>query len=267
MMSIGFFFCTQTTHTADASAGSKHLHFQDIPEWQSACMHRAIDSNTLVLSTKKATDAFWEFLCPKRPQSYDPCTWNCIQCENNVMKKLHFTTREPSTQGMIRKAIGEWKVDADWLPSTLEEIHFYYIHLVHGWLSERLPRALHYLCFHDCRLSSKHTDRSVDLRKLPTKLETLIIEGGWLQGLVVLDNLPEVMRICIIRHNDMHRAYVNSLHIPKDLELIALRAFSHLVEVEELSEGELDDRVRWSQTYWKFLPETYLAYEQNKEQW
>ena len=114
MIIIDCILCIQTTQCTDSAPNAKHPQFPDLPKWQSTCMHRAIDSNLYVLSTKKATDAFWDFLCPKRPQSYDPCTWNCIQCENNVMKKLHFTTRQPSNQGkVIRKPIGEWKVDTD----------------------------------------------------------------------------------------------------------------------------------------------------------
>ena len=159
---------------------------------------------------------------------------------------------------------GEWKVDMQWLPSTVREIHFYMIQLVSGWTAQSLPRSLRYISLYDYELSSK---RTVDFRKLPAHLEVLIVERGWLRGAIILDMLPQTLRTCILYHRSITKVLVHSDRLPKSLEKFVLCNHKHEIQIRELGERSTDARVMVTDQYSKHLPKRYWDYFYNGTEW
>ena len=87
-----------------------------------------------------------------------------------------------------------------------------------GWTSRILPRALRYMCLRRCDLAWRADPKNyeIDLQALPQNMEELIVERGWYAGRVVIDHLPETMRLLLLYNEQITRVYFG--HLPPSLE-------------------------------------------------
>ena len=108
--------------------------------------------------------------------------------------------------------------------------------------AECLPRALRYLSMERCGYKGLASgNRTVDFRKLPGKMEVLLLKNGWLSGIVILDKTPYTMRIIEINHRSIHKAYVDSAALPPNLKRIAISAELCSVKIVEVSRMKKTD--------------------------
>ena len=139
----------------------------------------------------------------------DCCAWRGVGCADGVIVSIH----------LDHSGRGGGKITAihmSWMPPTVRYAWIGYLHTFHGWKTSRLPREMRYL-------SLTHVDRvpilkgrelEVDLRMLPSQMEELYVVGGWYNGAVYVDNLPQSMRIIQITNPAVNEAFVNFAALP-----------------------------------------------------
>ena len=219
-------------------------HPVDASWYQERLMLRVINAN--INAEAENPNYFWNYARTGAPKNTDPCSWRGVTCTDGVAHRFVFANTSYTTtteHGYYTSKRTIWSVDMDWLPSTMHEVHLRDITLVDGWDAACLPRALRYLSLESCclrRYLSLH--RKVNLRRLPERMEVLLIESGWLRGQIILDNLPRAMRIIRIVHHSISNVYVDSANLPETIEHVAVSG-SHLTKLKEISHAKTDSRV------------------------
>ena len=137
----------------------------------------------------------------------DVCMWNGVKCTGTIVTGVHLSHE-------AKEAV----VAVEWLPPTVEHIHFDGgVTLFRGWVTRRLPRALTYLYLRSCKPIER--EELVDLRTLPAHMEELIVMYHWQDGQVYLDALPDTMRILYIRSALHINCQVNYALLPEKMAL------------------------------------------------
>ena len=149
----------------------------------------------------------------------------------------------------------------DWLPPTLQAVHLNRLILTNGWLAERLPRDLRYFGAIECGNEPDcETDRVVRLNLLPRKLEELHIRGGWYRGDVALIDLPRTLQVLLLRNASFNSVFVDSPELPEKLKRVILYNENKAVEMQEISAGKVDIRVKWNKDHLYEFTERYCAF-------
>ena len=148
--------------------------------------------------------------------SHDPCSWRGIHCDGGRITRFIMTS-------------GNWRydnvfIDMDYLPSTIEELHFNRVYYYNGWVTEHLPRNLRYLCAIGCyNAMDNFTSRPMNLDRLPRHLEELHLTSGRLMpssGVLVITNLPPTLILCNIKSGFLHKVLIDSDAIPSGIQML-----------------------------------------------
>ena len=67
----------------------------------------------------------------------DVCRWNGVSCVDSIVTRVQLC---PEASGM-----GDLGAAVEWLPQSVEHMHFKGIVLYHGWETKSLPRNLTYM--------------------------------------------------------------------------------------------------------------------------
>ena len=133
----------------------------------------------------------------------------------------------------------KWEIRAEWLPSTIHEIHLAEVLFINGLRTDLLPRELRYLSLSGCG------DLKWNFRfdRLPKQMEYLSISQEDRNfGPVHIGTLPETMKVIKIVAYHISSTIIDRHFLPADLEKIVVNSAwgSGLVDVD----GEaLDARV------------------------
>ena len=147
------------------------------------------------------------FLVEESPNKNDMCTWRGVGCTRSTVSSFHLSSNESNIS---------WILTMDWLPPSVQALHLERIPTWNGWLAERLPQDLRYMCLIFC--SARFTSmRSINLHKLPRLLEELYVRQGWYEGAVHIANLPETMRVLCIQYRWINHAVIDEESLPKKL--------------------------------------------------
>ena len=112
------------------------------------------------------------------------CRWRGIECDTNgFMKTLVLI------QGILGRANA---VNVHWLPPTLQFVRISHASMLADLQTARLPRDIRYFSMlqNDAILGEK-----LDFRRLPKKMEELILAPVHLHGPVFLTELPKTMHL------------------------------------------------------------------------
>ena len=122
------------------------------------------------------------------PDIEDVCSWSAIQCIDSNVISIY-----------ICATTADFGTRMEWMPPTVRHVHFFGAILLHGWSTENLSRELLYLYLYGCHLNgSAEVGHAVDLRRLPSQMEELILINGWYNGLIRLDALPRALSFLFI---------------------------------------------------------------------
>ena len=123
------------------------------------------------------------------------CTWTGIRCAAGVAECLsifmeHASRGEKATQ----------IVHPQWLPHSLQFVHFRMVSLTSFWTPDTLPRELRYLYLNQCgkNIDSPYPPR-IDLDRLPDKMEELIVIGTQLGRVIRIDRIPQKMHLLYLQ--------------------------------------------------------------------
>ena len=222
--------------------------------YQSSLMLHATSHNRE--RSHSASRDFWRYFRTNSGPSTDPCEWRGVTCENGTVKFFlwSFMFFNEIIDGQRRTTAKNWFIEMDWLPSTLAAVHLNGIYLIDGWSADRLPRDLRYLYLNNCQpppssQERKGYRRDMRLRQLPVGLEELYIFGGWMNGTVLLDGLPQRMKIVHLQSTSLRKAYVRNADMPPYLVIIVLSAGVREVKVKERGNEEPDSRITQVNSY------------------
>ena len=175
---------------------------------QRRCMRNLIQEPII------GTDEFRNhYFTPFTRDDNDVCNFRGVRCSEGVMERFMLKNRRHEYRFNELHCI-----QTQWLPSTLQFVYMDAITLLNGWQSQNLPRELRF--FHVSFISVRTwTDvGSIDLRKLPSKIEELHSFFGWYCGKIVLTNLPSTLRTLQIFHAETRAVYYDAMRIPIGLE-------------------------------------------------
>ena len=140
----------------------------------------------------------------------DYCNWKAIECHNGLITSIS------------ARQHGDWAVCMEWMPPTVECIHFNGINTVQGWGAENLPRNLRYLYLNGCSTRrSKAKYAFIHLHKLPERMEELIVlRDKHHAGQIRLHALPAAMRLLYIAwsYRSPHPIVVNHQFLPATMQ-------------------------------------------------
>ena len=144
---------------------------------------------------------------------YDVCVWSGIQCiGNNVI--AFALTRTEKLHPIL---------NIEWLPPSLQKVHLWMIIIPSGFTVETLPRALRYLYLMECSLITRgYTPQSIDLNKLPQKLEEFHLYKGWFSGKIYISTLPVTMCILQLIHSSIRSVHIDARAFSHDIKYINL---------------------------------------------
>ena len=154
----------------------------------------------------------------------DICSWQHTACENGALQTI--------TTSVFAGEAG-CSVDMEWLPPTVEYIHFYFVDMWRTWARMCLPRDLRYMHLFGCRNGEyEKASRTVDFSRLPRKMEELILLGSPVSGVIVLACLPETMRLIYIDQGGtpLERILVDYDGLPEGLKALYVVGSAKLVD-------------------------------------
>ena len=131
---------------------------------------------------------FDEILLDFRANEEDACTWPGISCTHSVVTSAYFADATPLI------------VDIEWAPPTLRHLHVRKSSFARAnWTTETLPRNLRYLCIFRCAAQKDYGgSATLDLRRLPQRMEEKIVMHHRLRGELRFDDLPKSLRYLFI---------------------------------------------------------------------
>ena len=148
----------------------------------------------------------------------DICKWRGVECTDGVMHTFVWHRQGLTPLGILM----------EWLPPTLQFLHLDRITMIHGWQPFNLPRALRYLNLNDCDRHSTQSSSSLpdalialsDLRMLPSKMEEFILDNSFFMGQIMLESLPQTMRLLFLRTFFFEKVNIDPLALPDQMEYI-----------------------------------------------
>ena len=195
--------------------------------------------NQLVVLTKCLNDGIRTYLQLVSANPADVCTWRGVQCTDGLVTHLHI-----AHQVSMYSMRAAWTLQMDWLPSTARFVHLGSIKFPIGWHPDRLPRDLRYLymyfCFNSSLDAQQGTKYDIDLRRLPSRMEELIVVSSIIGRVIDLRRLPDTMRFVFIKHHPRHidSVYIDYHLLPETLE--------HVHVVDFSGKGSMKRRIRQS---------------------
>ena len=195
--------------------------------------------------SKGESDRLWFYFRLFEEKNDEPCTWRGVECEGGIARTLIFRRMYQPNMGVHCDQV--WIVDMRWLPSTVREMSFYSIDLFDGWQACALPRDLKFMYLSSCdsrRNQSTPKGHQIDFRKLPQRMEELIIYDGWWAGPLVISALPATMQICFVLNDSIKRAFVDNAQLPESFELFSVFPNEYKFTVKERNKDLLDVRIR-----------------------
>ena len=164
----------------------------------------------------------------------NPCTWTGVECSDGAVRVFRMTGVH-----YLAEVYHKWEIDADWLPSTICELHLVDIVFINGLRTDLLPRELRYLSLSKCG------DLQWRFRfdRLPKQMEFLSISQlDENFGPVFIGALPSTMKIIKIFAYRISSAIIDRHCLPEDLEKVVVCSAwgSTLVDIDG---GHLDRRV------------------------
>ena len=151
-------------------------------------------------------------------------------------------------------------VNANWLPSTLQNVHLRTLVVSEGIEVRRLPRELRYFCTDTMlQMQDKIRDK-LDLSQLPRKLEEFLIVGEKFAATLVFQDLPPNIRLLYFSSLYKLQAYVENDKLPKSLGEITID--STACKIHSLNESAVDKRVSNGPTPAGGLSERYNLYSE-----
>ena len=153
--------------------------------------------------------------------AHSPCDWQGVYCQSGTVRTIRIHTSNFKTMG---NAMPDVLIDMRWMPPTTTFVGLTDLHVLNGWATERLPRALVHMSLRNVFSHQIGTGVwPIDWQKLPRKMEELSLINGWYYGETMIDRLPVGMRLLRIRHSSIQMAYVHFESLPLGLERLAVR--------------------------------------------
>ena len=213
---------------------------------QSNLMRLLIHENRGARVSNEFQRGFWAYINNGLGLNTDSCSWRGVECTANKITSFCMTRVEfKEANAHVARA---WYVSMDFFPPSVQYIHLNSIRMVNGWLSERLPRDLRYMCLQFSFLPSFHSAdrRQINLQKLPSRMEELHSISGWYSGTLMLDALPATMSLISIRNSraDFPSAYVDNQKLPAGLKCINFLGMSANFRLIEISGKKVDERLK-----------------------
>ena len=149
-------------------------------EKQSVLMQKVVHESTTFADSRY----FPLYLHGENAPNPDPCTWSGIECTDNlvttfVMRGVIVREVIDPEEAPSRSRTVQWCADLDWMPPTVQSMHVVNTRMLKGWLAERLPRDLRYMCLIHCNVHKTDAlGRPIALHKLPRRMEELFLTNG-----------------------------------------------------------------------------------------
>ena len=140
------------------------------------------------------------------------CEWEFVVCSPNNGIWIDVCTHSESS---VRR---QRALAVDWLPPSVQYVRIRSMFCYGDWRAERLPRDLRFLYMERFALCGNSGNATIDLSRLPRKMEELTIWYSWYSGEVVLENLPQTMRHMYLVHDSFKRVYVDARELPNGIE-------------------------------------------------
>ena len=176
--------------------------------------------------------------------AHEPCAWRGIRCTHGLVTSV---VMGPEF------ARSKCHIEMDYLPSSLQFIHFKFILYTKGWSTERLPRELRYFCSFSCFCAEKSKgSHRIRMDKLPYRLEEMHIMDDVFKpssGAFFISALPSTLRICHICHISMQKVFIDNDGIPDGIQILNFKAVSRKPKIQELHGRPLDGRVTTGPMY------------------
>ena len=148
------------------------------------------------------------------------CSWKGVGCADGIIRMIEYELNEHEARTLAYVA------DMDWIPPSTVYLRLVGIRALNGWATERLPRELRFVSLVRAGVPNDHQpDRTINLAKLPSKMEELIVIAGWYNGIIYIDRLPETMRLLQLSQWEHAVAYVVFENLPKSLEALCVSNF------------------------------------------
>ena len=216
----------------------------------SRTMHRQKYMLTRSTSTQKYSTRFENFMGLLDHFTYmvqeedNVCAWNGISCTGGLVTSIHaeFPGGDPGSH------ILRWAILMEWIPPTLNSIHFDRICLIHGWAAEKLPRDLRYMFLSNCDSAGTASGVVADFRKLPLQMEEMIVITSWFNGKLDLSALPKNMTLLYIRTDpsNLDTVYVDYGLLPRALQNLHItdKHQAKRIQVRRTGHTRADSRVK-----------------------
>ena len=170
LYALSFFFAvaadTQTSETA------KPVTLPE-DEMQLRTMMNSIRGNLNASHERKAQ--FAAYLFTDAQNTSDVCSWRGVLCAVGMVRALVFTSPIEIAN------FPEWKLEINWLPSSIKHIHLSAVQPCSAWLPERLPRELQYFYYSGYSKLPEGVSK-LRLRNLPKGIEELHLIGVGVGG-------------------------------------------------------------------------------------
>ena len=179
----------------------------DIRETQNYLMHRALNA------------AFIQRACDQTSEKADICTWRLTECTDGLLTSLWAYGRHSSFGN------GSLSASIEWLPPTLQFIHFDFVGVPGIWEKMCLPRDLKYLYLQNCYcIWMNSIAKCIDFSRLPWKMEELIVMHSTISGTIRFERLPPKMYLVYIEQSVrlIDSIIVNYAHLPQTLEILSI---------------------------------------------
>ena len=173
----------------------------DMQKTQHDLMHHALGGDIIYTTPGEAES------------NADVCMWETIHCTDGIVTAIWASDIHilPGAQHSVL---------TEWLPPTLEFIHFHSICVPNLWKTMCLPRELKYLYLNLCNDWGQKPAR-VDFARLPRKMEEIIVIKSIMGGRIYVDNMPETMRFVFFRVlADFRGVFVNYRSLLGTLETL-----------------------------------------------
>ena len=190
----------------------------------------------------------------------DVCTWLGVGCVDSLVTKLHIVLN------LARRSMRDsWVLEMYWLPPTLRFVHLQMVKIPGVWATDRLPREMRYLylkfCFDRVMNPQRYFEYHVDLRRLPNKMEELIVISSTIGRTIDLRQLPETMRLVYIKHHpgSIDTICIDYESLPDALEYAYIIPFKGDMRRKVLQSGK-PTRVELKTRYDRFMPRMGSAF-------
>ena len=215
----------------------------DVQRMQTELMGLVIQDNMRLGEVERR--ALWHYLCTDRPQDPDPCTWRGVDCTDGILTTFLMTQVNYNHLIDGQMFASRFLINLEWLPSTLQCVRIRKINLYNGLSTSHLPRDSRFFMLEHC--SNMGFNYDINFNKLPSQIEELDLIGCWVQGTVLIEELPKSMHVLVISNQYIERVYIDSEKLPFPLEKIIINCYDTAlhkkVRLIEVSSSKMDERI------------------------